>query len=160
MALVGAIGFLLIVSLTASATLAAFSAWIGQFLPELTALLWVGDVLTSLAVFTLLFALVYRVLPDTHIPWTDLWLGAAVTALLFLVGKLLIGLYLGMAGVTSAYGAAGSFVLILLWVYYSATIFLFGAEITRAYSERIGSRRAAGREERREQRGGAVGARG
>jgi membrane protein len=160
LALIGAIGFLLIVSLTASAALAAFSAWVGQYLPALTALLWVANVLASWAVFTLLFALVYRVLPDTRIPWRDLWLGAAVTALLFLVGKLLIGLYLGMAGVTSAYGAAGSFVLILLWVYYSATIFLFGAEVTRAYSERIGSRRAVGREERRERRGGAVGARG
>jgi membrane protein len=142
LALIGAIGFLLIVSLTASAALAAFSAWVGRFLPALTALLWVANVLASWAVFTLLFALVYRVLPDARIPWTDLWLGAAVTALLFLIGKLLIGLYLGMAGVTSAYGAAGSFVLILLWVYYSATIFLFGAEITRAYSEQIGSRAA------------------
>lgn len=144
LALVGAIGFLLIVSLVVSAALAALSTWVGQVLPGVTALLWTVDIVVSWAMFTLLFALIYRVLPDTRVSWRDLWVGSVITALLFMVGKLLIGLYLGTTGVASAYGAAGSFVLILLWVYYSAVIFLFGAEITRAYSERIGSRARPG----------------
>jgi membrane protein len=112
-------------------------------MPDLFALVWITNLVSSLVVFTILFALVYRALPDTQIPWTDLWLGAAITAVLFTAGKSMIGLYLGTSGVTSAYGAAGSFVLILLWVYYSAVIFLFGAEITRAYSEQVGSRARA-----------------
>ncbi|WP_448192281.1 YihY/virulence factor BrkB family protein [Azospirillum sp. sgz301742] len=140
LALIGATGFLLIVSLLVSTALAALGRLIGQSLPEFMALLRIAETLASWAVLTALFALIYRVLPTTRLPWRDLWLGAAVTALLFSVGKLLIGLYLGTSGVTSVYGAAGSFVLILLWVYYSTTIFLFGAEITRAYSERVGSR--------------------
>ena len=140
LALIGMIGFLLIVSLVVSAILAAVSRWFEGMMPDLFVLVWITNVVSSLVVFTILFALVYRALPDTQIPWTDLWLGAAITAVLFTAGKSMIGLYLGTSGVTSAYGAAGSFVLILLWVYYSAVIFLFGAEITRAYSERVGSR--------------------
>ncbi len=140
LALIGAIGFLLIVSLVVSAALAAFGQWAARYLPALPTLLWLFDVITSWSVLTVLFALMYRILPDTRIPWMDVWLGAAVTAFLFAVGKFLIGFYLGTSGVASIYGAAGSFVLILLWVYYSAAIFLFGAELTRAYSERIGSR--------------------
>ncbi|WP_207462367.1 YihY/virulence factor BrkB family protein [Azospirillum sp. SYSU D00513] len=140
LALIAAIGFLLIVSLVVSAGLAALHQWMNQYLAELAVLLWVVETLASLAVFTVLFAAIYRVLPDTYIPWSDLWLGAATTAILFAVGKTLIGLYLGTSGIASVYGAAGSFVLILLWVYYSATLFLFGAELTRAYSEQIGSR--------------------
>lgn len=140
LALIGAIGFLLIVSLMVSAALAAFGAWAARYLPALPTLLWLFDVGTSWLVLTVLFALIYRILPDTRIPWMDVWLGAAVTAFLFAVGKFLIGFYLGTSGVATVYGAAGSFVLILLWVYYSAVIFLFGAELTRAYSERIGSR--------------------
>ena len=140
LALIGATGFLLIVSLAVSAALAALGRLVGQSLPEVVALLRLAETLASWAALTVLFALIYRVLPTVHLPWRDLTVGAAVTALLFSVGKFLIGLYLGTSGVTSVYGAAGSFVLILLWVYYSASIFLFGAEITRAYSERIGSR--------------------
>ncbi|PWC33054.1 YihY/virulence factor BrkB family protein [Azospirillum sp. TSO35-2] len=144
LALIGAIGFLLVVSLVVSAGLAAFGAWAASVLPSLPALLWGFDVVTSWAVLTVLFALIYRILPDTGIPWTDVWLGAAVNAFLFAVGKFLIGFYIATSGVVTVYGAAGSFVLILLWVYYSAVIFLFGAELTRAYSERSGSRAAAG----------------
>lgn len=140
LALIAAIGFLLIVSLVVSAALAVFGTWVGRYLPALPALLWIVDVVTSWMVLTVLFALIYRVLPDTRIPWMDVWFGAAITALLFAVGKFLIGFYLGTSGVATVYGAAGSFVLVLLWVYYSASIFLFGAEITRAYSERVGSR--------------------
>ena len=143
LALIGMIGFLLIVSLVVSAVLAAVSRWFEGMLPDLFVLVWLTNLISSLVVFTILFALVYRALPDTRIPWTDLWLGAAITAILFTAGKSMIGLYLGTSGVTSAYGAAGSFVLILLWVYYSAVIFLYGAEITRAYSEQVGSRAGA-----------------
>lgn len=143
LALIGMIGFLLIVSLIVSAVLAAFGRWYESLMPDAYVLVWTVNLISSLVVFTVLFALVYRALPDTRIPWKDLWLGAAVTSVLFTIGKSLIGLYLGTSGVTSAYGAAGSFVLILLWVYYSATIFLFGAEITRSYSEHVGSRSRA-----------------
>jgi membrane protein len=139
------IGFLLIVSLIVSTILAAFGTWFSGVFPDAFVLIWMTNLITSLIVFTVLFAIVYRALPDTRIPWRDLWLGATITAILFTVGKSLIGLYIGTSGVTSAYGAAGSFVLILLWVYYSATIFLFGAEITRAYSEHVGSRASAKR---------------
>jgi membrane protein len=153
LALIGMIGFLLIVSLVVSAVLAAVSRWFEGMLPDLFVLVWLTNLISSLVVFTILFALVYRALPDTRIPWTDLWLGAAITAVLFTIGKSMIGLYLGTSGVTSAYGAAGSFVLILIWVYYSATIFLFGAEITRAYSEHVGSRAGAGGDDKGGNRG-------
>jgi len=87
----------------------------------------------------LLFAMMYKILPDVKIGWSDVWIGAAMTALLFSVGKFLIGLYLGKSGVASAYGAAGSLVLILLWVYYSSQILLFGAEFTFVYANKYGS---------------------
>lgn len=144
LALIGAIGFLLIVSLVVSAALAAVGSWAagwaGGYLPAMPSLLWLLDMVTSWTVLTGLFAMIYRILPDTRIRWTDVWLGAAANAFLFAVGKLLIGFYIATSGVVTVYGAAGSFVLILLWVYYSAVIFLFGAELTRAYSERSGSR--------------------
>ena len=118
LALIGVIGFLLIVSLIVSTILAAVSRWMAAILPDVLVLVWIINLLSSLAAFTVLFALVFRALPDTRIPWMDLWLGAAITAVLFTIGKSMIGLYLGTTGITSAYGAAGSFVLILLWVYY------------------------------------------
>jgi len=95
--------------------------------------------LISFGFSMLLFAMIYKLLPDVHIAWRDVWIGAAVTALLFTAGKYLLGLYLGWSGATSAFGAAGSLVAILLWVYYSAQIFLFGAEFTRAYANQLGS---------------------
>lgn len=140
LALVGAIGFLLIVSLTISTALGALTTLAKTHLPEGAALFWMFDLVVSWFVFAVLFAAVFRVLPDTHIPWRDVALGAAITSLLFLIGKFLISLYLSTAGVASTYGAAGSFVVILLWVYYSASVFLFGAEVTRFYSEHLGSR--------------------
>lgn len=140
LALIGAIGFLLIVSLVVSAALAVAGRWAAGYLPAMPSLVWLIDVATSWTVLTGLFAMIYRILPDTYIRWTDVWLGAAVNAFLFAVGKFLIGFYIATSGVVTVYGAAGSFVLILLWVYYSAVIFLFGAEMTRAYSERSGSR--------------------
>ena len=98
------------------------------------------NVAISFAVITLLFAAIYKVLPDVEIAWSDVWTGAAVTALLFTIGKLLIGLYLGHASVGSTYGAAGSLLVLLIWVYYSAQILLFGAEFTQVYAREYGTR--------------------
>jgi len=131
-------GFLLLVSLVVSTALAGLTRVIG-----LTAIGVVGQILSfclSFAVVTLLFTLIYKVLPDVEIRWSDVWVGAVATALLFTVGKLLIGLYLGHASVGSAYGAAGSLVVFVVWVYYSALILFFGAEFTKVYANRFGSR--------------------
>lgn len=139
-AVVLAVGFLLIVSLAASALL----AFLGDFAKShLAALQFSGILFTlklvepflSVFVFTFLFALIYKYIPDVHIEWAEVWIGAAVTAVLFTIGKILIGLYLGKASVGSAYGAAGSLVVLLVWVYYSAQIFFFGAEFTKVYAE-------------------------
>ncbi len=136
-ALVVGIGFLLLVSLVLSAGLAALqSHFEGRFGTEAAWLGWISGVV-SFVIFTLLFAMVFRILPDARIPWRDVWVGALGTAFLFTVGKWAIGLYLGRAAVGSAYGAAGSVLVILLWVYYVSMILLFGAEFTRAYSRRF-----------------------
>ena len=137
------IGFLLLASLAASAALAAVHGVLVEYLPVLGPTLPTLNFLLSFAIVTSLFALVYKVLPEVDLRWRDIWPGAAVTALLFTIGKTLIGLYLGRAGATSVYGAAGSFVLLLLWVYYSAQILFVGAEFTEVYSRRYGSRRAS-----------------
>jgi len=142
-ALVLGIGFLLLVSLLFSAALAAVGLYFGEYLPLPEAVLHVLNTLISFAGVTILFALLYKVVPDVRIEWRDVWVGAAVTSLLFSIGKLLIGLYLGKASVGSAYGAAGSLVVFLVWVYYSAQIFFLGAVFTQAYSERHGSRAEA-----------------
>ncbi|HEX5761477.1 MAG TPA: YihY/virulence factor BrkB family protein [Thermoanaerobaculia bacterium] len=134
------IGFLLLVSLVASAALAALDELVGGFWPTLQPLLQGLSFLLSFALVTLLFAMIYRILPDVRIEWRDVWVGAAVTALLFTVGKFLIGLYLGQSTVASTYGAAGSLVIVLLWVYYSTQILFFGAEFTQVYACRRGSR--------------------
>jgi membrane protein len=97
------------------------------------------DLLLSFGFVTALFAMIYKLLPDAHIDWKDVWIGAALTAFLFTVGKFLIGLYLGSSGVTSTYGAAGSLITILLWVYYSSLIFFLGAEFTQVYASQYGS---------------------
>ena len=133
--LVVSIGFLLLVSLIVSAALAAISTriqntqLIGTFLPQ------AFNMVVSLAVMTLLFGLIYRFLPDVRLAWRDVWTGSFVTSLFFSIGKSLIGLYLGHSSVASSYGAAGSVVIILVWVYYSAQIILLGAEFTRVYAE-------------------------
>ena len=135
--LVVGVGFLLLVSLLVSAGLAALSRYLGQLLPALTAFWEAGNVLVSLFVITLLFAMVYKVLPDVRLRWRDVWVGALVTAGFFSIGKQLIGLYLGTSSVGSSYGAAGSVVVLLIWVYYSAQVVLLGAEFTRFYVERF-----------------------
>jgi membrane protein len=142
-AIVG-IGALLFLSVVLSAALAAAGALLAERLPVVSRMLPWLDVLLSIAIVTALFAMIYKTLPDVVMRWRDVWVGALVTALLFTLGKSLIGLYLGRAGVTSVYGAAGSLVLVLLWVYYSAQILLIGAEFTEVYSRRYGSRRAVG----------------
>ncbi len=133
--LVIAVGFLLLVSLLVSAAMAALNRYMGTTFPGMTEVWNALNLLVSFGVVTMLFALVYRVLPDVNLTWRDVWLGAVVTAALFTVGKSLIGLYLGTSGVASAYGAAGSVLVLLIWVYYSAQIVLLGAEFTRAWVE-------------------------
>jgi len=135
------IGLLLFLSLVVSAVLAAVHQLLAEYLPVLSGLLPALNFLISLLMITALFALIFKVLPDARMDWRDVWLGAAVTALLFTVGKTLIALYLGRTGRTSVYGAAASLVVLLLWVYYSAQILLVGAEFTEVYSRRHGSRR-------------------
>jgi membrane protein len=135
-----AVGFLLLVSLVLSAALAAFGKFFNYLLPVPEAVLHGINFVVSFGVITLLFAMIYKILPDVKISWSDVWIGAAVTSLLFSLGKFLIGLYLGKSGVASAYGAAGSLVVILVWVYYTAQILLYGAEFTAVYAIRYGSR--------------------
>lgn len=133
-------GFLLLVSLVVNALLVALSNWLAPEAFVGSALLWRGlFLLVSFCFTTLLFALIFKLLPDERIDWHDVWLGAALTAVLFMVGQHLLGLYLALSSVASAYGAAGSLVLILVWVYYSAQIVLFGAEFTYIYATTHGS---------------------
>lgn len=136
-----AIGFLLLVSLALTAVLTALGGWIERQLPSFMLYLFQAvNFLVSFGVVTLLFALIYKVLPDVSISWRAVWIGAAVTALLFTIGKSAIGFYFGTSNPASAFGAAGSVILILLWVNYSALIFLFGAEFTQVYARRYGER--------------------
>jgi membrane protein len=133
------VGFLLLVSLVISAALAAAHDFLDDHLGEL-AWLWRGlNIAASFLIIALLFAMIYKYLPDVWITWQDVSIGAVVTALLFTLGKYLIGLYLGQAAFGSAYGAAGSFIVLLIWVYYSALISFFGAEFTQVYARRYGS---------------------
>jgi membrane protein len=140
--LVVAIGFLLMVSLAVTAGLAALGGWLSGHSPGLPFVWNVVTALVSLVVTTALFALLYRVLPDVRLRWRDVSMGAFVTAVLFTVGQQVIGLYLGQSSVASSYGAAGSVMILLLWVYYSCQILLIGAEFTRAYALRHGRRPA------------------
>ncbi len=137
------IGFLLLVSLVIPAAISVLERFLGNRFPGSETLWqWLTFAL-SLAVIVVLFALLFKFLPDVEIAWRDVWTGAVVTALLFTVGKTIIGLYLGNSGVASAYGAAGALVLLLLWIYYSAQIVLLGAEFTQVYARRRGELEAA-----------------
>ena len=133
-------GFLLLVSLVLSAALAAFGKMFQGRLPGHEGLLHLADLAISFGVITLLFAMMFKLLPDAKIAWRDVWIGAGLTSVLFTVGKFAIGMYLGKADVGSAYGAAGSLVILLVWVYYSSQILLYGAEFTSVYANRYGSR--------------------
>jgi membrane protein len=138
-AMVLAVGFLLLVSLVVTALLTAFSQFLGSLVGGAAFIGHLLDIVVSLSFVTLLFAMIYKFVPDVQIQWKDVWIGAALTSILFTVGKYLIGLYLGSSGVTSAYGAAGSLVTVLLWVFYSSLIFLLGAEFTQGYATTYGS---------------------
>jgi membrane protein len=138
-AMVVGTGFVLLVSLVLSAWLAAVGTYVGGLLPAPAAGLEALNFVISFVVITGSFALIFKLLPDVRIAWRDVWLGAAVTSLFFTVGKFLIGLYLGKSAVASAYGAADSLVIIVVWVYYSAQILLLGAEFTKVWTKRHGS---------------------
>jgi membrane protein len=142
LAFVLGLGFLLLVSLVVSAVLSGMQMFMSHLVssPWLIYVWQAVNFVVSLGVITAVFALLYRFLPDTEIPWRDVWVGAAITALLFVISKSLIGLYLGKSSIGSAYGPAGAVVLILVWVYYAALVFLFGAELTEVYAHHQGSR--------------------
>lgn len=133
-------GFLLLVSLVLSAGLAALGKWYGRWLPLPELALQAMDLALSLVVLTGLFAMMFKLLPDAKMAWRDVWMGAALTAILFTLGKFAIGLYLGKSDVASPYGAAGSMIVLLVWVYYSAQILLFGAEFTQIHANAAGAR--------------------
>jgi membrane protein len=130
--------FLLLVSLVLSTALAAIGKWFGNLLPLPEVVLQAVNLIFSLVVITGLFALIFKVLPDAHTAWRDVWVGAALTSVLFTIGKFAIELYLGKSNVGSSYGAAGSLVLVLVWVYYSVQILLYGAEFTQVYANLMG----------------------
>jgi len=136
LAAVLAVGFLLLVSMVMTAGLAAFGKYVGSMLPE--TMLQVAAFAVSFAMIALLFVLMFKWMPDVPVQWRDVWLGAIATAALFEIGKFLIGLYIGKQGLESTYGAASSLVVILIWVYYSAQIVLFGAEFTHSQAKQAG----------------------
>ena len=138
--LVAALGFLLLVSLAASTAISALGEIINQRLPFGELVVSTVNTVVSFVLIALLFAAIYKILPDRALEWRDVAIGSFVTALMFTIGKALIGWYIGTSAIATSYGAAGALMVVLLWVYYSAQIFLFGAEITRAYSVRRGSR--------------------
>lgn len=133
------VGFLLLVSLVMSAALTAVVDFFGHLLPGIGFLLQLTNFILSFAVTTLLFGLIYKVLPDVKIAWGDVWIGAIITSLLFSLGRFLLGMYLGNSSFGSTYGAAGSVVVLLVWVNYAAQILFFGAEFTQVYARKFGS---------------------
>jgi membrane protein len=136
-----ALGFLLLVSLVFSAALALMGRWVEPVFGAWYALAAVSNALAAFAMVTAMFAVIYKVMPRARVQWRDVWTGALFTAMLFTFGRYLIGLYIGRSGVVTGFGAAGSLVVILLWVYYSAQIFLLGAEFTWVYANTFGSRK-------------------
>ena len=135
------VAFLLAVSLVLSAGISALGKWWGGWFQGWELVAQVINAVVGFALTTAVFALIYKLIPRVKVGWGDVWVGAAVTALLFTVGRLLIGLYIGKTGVASGFGAAGSVVVVFVWVYYSAQIFLVGAEFTWVYAQRLGSQR-------------------
>ena len=135
------VGFLLIVSLVVSAAMAAFNAWWSPWFDAWAVVGMALDLAVNFALLTALFAMIYKWMPRVRVAWRDVLVGAACTALLFMLGRALIGLYIGRSSVASAFGAAGSVVAVMVWIYYSAQIFLIGAEFTWAYSQILGSSR-------------------
>jgi len=141
LAMVASVGFVLLVSLVVDTALVVFQGMLSEVLEGVTLyILNILNVVVSLAFVTVIFGLMFKVLPDAKIKWRDVWVGSVITTTLFTMGKFVIGFYLGNSSFNSAYGAAGSVVIILVWVYYSTTIFLFGAELTSVYAEEVGSK--------------------
>jgi len=139
--LIAGLGFLLIVSLMINGLLLALSEWLKNYFPDVTLIIFqIINVLISFGVITILFGVIFKVLPDAKIAWKDVGAGAFFTACLFMLGRFLIGLYINFSGTGSAYGAAGSLIVILVWVYYTAAILYFGAEFTKVYAEFMGAR--------------------
>ena len=135
------LGFLLLVSLSISALIDAFSDTLKAYIPEITVvILYIANVIITLAITTLIFGAIFKVLPDAKIKWKDVLVGAVVTSILFMLGKFAISFYIGKSNVGSTYGAAGSLVILLLWVYFSSTILYFGAEFTKAFAVKYGSK--------------------
>lgn len=141
LAIVAGLGFILLVSLVIDTLLVILKNAVADILPDVTLFLLTSvNVLISLGFITLVFAMIYKVLPDATVKWRDVWIGALLTTVFFILGKYLIGLYLGNSDIGSAYGAAGSLVIVLAWIYYSAAIFLLGAQFTYVYAEEIGEK--------------------
>ena len=138
-AMILVIGLLLVLSLLLSIVLSFLTGFFQNLLPVPPFFIEVCDFVLSFLLITLLFAVVYKVLPNVKIAWADVWVGSAITALLFTLGKFLFGMYLARSSIRSAYGAASSLAIILMWVYYSAQVFLMGAELTQVYANRYGS---------------------
>jgi membrane protein len=138
-AMVLGIGFLLLVSLVVTAVLSSLTGMLSSLFGDATFVAHAVDILVSFGFVTLLFALIYKFVPDVEIQWKDVWVGAALTSILFTIGKYLIGLYIGTSGVSSSFGAAGSLITVLVWVYYSSLIFFLGAEFTKVYASEYGS---------------------
>lgn len=138
-ALIAATGLLLLISLAVSAALSLMANWLTGLAPGVELAMRAVDILISFGVVTALFAAAYKILPDSPVAWRDVFVASVVSAFLFTLGKYLISLYIGTAGVMSVYGAAGTLAVILIWVYYSAQIFLFGAELAKAYADHAGS---------------------
>ncbi len=137
------LAFLLMVSLVLGAGIAALGKWWGPAFGGWETLLQIVNLLVGFGLTTLVFAMIYKLMPRVKVQWHDVWLGALVTSLLFTIGKFLIGLYVGKSGVASGFGAAGSLIVVFIWVYYSAQIFLLGAEFTWVYAKTLGSLRSA-----------------
>jgi len=150
MAMVCGVGFLLLVSLIFDAAISAMGGYLGRRFPGGEAILQGAQLVISFALVTVLFAVIFRVLPDVHPEWRDVWFGAVFTALLFVLGKFGLSIYLGKAAIGTSYGAAGSLVILLVWVYWSAQILFFGAEFTQVYARTHGS--MAGDNSKREAR--------
>ncbi|HEX2825507.1 MAG TPA: YhjD/YihY/BrkB family envelope integrity protein [Burkholderiales bacterium] len=142
-----AVAFLLTVSLVTSAALATIGKWWDGWFGAWEGVAYVLDVAINFGMLTLIFALIYKMIPRVHVAWRDVWVGAGVTSALFVLGKFLIGLYIGKSDMTSSFGAAGSMVLVMVWVYWSAQIFLFGAEFTWTYANLYGSRKEVAKRE-------------
>lgn len=138
--LILSVGLLMLVSFLVSAALNIFNDYLQQTFAGVAVVLFqILDIVVSVGVITVLFALIYKYLPDAHIRWKDVWIGSFITAVLFVLGKFLIGWYLGVSDVGSAYGVAGSIIIILVWIYYSSLIVFYGAEYTQQYAKRFGA---------------------